>query len=121
MPLDFDIQSTVDQMLAVTKQTAGESGKAAKAVAANFIKNRRDRLELLAELRLDGDLSNEKFASRLEDEKLILEAELNALSVFSKSTAQNVAQSAINIFQTAVVNALPDILKEPPSAPTAHS
>lgn len=116
MPIDFDIQATFDQMLDITKKSAGESGKAAKSVAENFLRNRRDRLELLTELRLAGDLDEAKFASRLEDEKLILEAELNALAVFSKSTAQNVAQSAINIFQSAVVKALPAVLKDPPTA-----
>ena len=116
MAIDFNIQSTIDEMLAATKQTAGESGKAAKSVAANFLKNKRERLELLADLRLTGDISEEKFLSRLQDEKLILEAELNALSVFSKATAQNVAQSAMNIFQSAVVNAIPDVLRDTPTA-----
>lgn len=111
MPINFDLKDTFDQMLSATKQTAGDSGKEAKTVAANFLQNRRERLALLAELRLSGDLPEDKFLSRLEDEKLILEAELNAMAVISKSTAQNTAQSAISIFQTAVIKALPDVLK----------
>lgn len=111
MPIDFDFKDTLDQMLAATKQTAGESGKEAKLVAANFLQNRKERFLLLAELRLTGDLPPDKFASRLEDEKLMLEAELNAMAVISKSTAQNTAQTAIGIFQTAVIKALPEVLK----------
>lgn len=111
MPVDFDLKDTFDEMLAGAKQAAGDGGKEAKGVASRFLKNRKERLQLLAELRLAGDLNDEKFRSRLEDEKLILEAELKAMAVISKSTAQNTAQSVINIFQSAVVKALPEVLR----------
>ena len=111
MPINFDLKNTFDEMLASAKQSAGEGGKEAKGVAKQFLQNRKERLQLLAELRLAGDLPDEKFMSRLEDEKLILEAELKAMAVISKSTAQSTAQSVINIFQSAVVKALPEVLR----------
>ena len=111
MPINFDLKETFDEMLSSVKQVAGDSGKEAKGVALRFLKNRKERLLLLAELRLAGELPDEKFRSRLEDEKLILEAELKAMAVISKSTAQNTAQSVINIFQSAVIKALPEVLR----------
>ncbi len=115
MPTSFDLKETLDQMLDTAKKNAGESGKQAKGVAALFLQNRKERLLLLAELRLSGDLPGDKFTSRLEDEKLILEAELMAMAVISKSTAQNTAQSVIGVFQTAVIKALPEVLKVKPA------
>lgn len=111
MPINFDLKDTFDEMLSSAKQSAGESGKEARGVATRFLQNRKERLQLLAELRLAGDLNDEKFKSRLEDEKLILEAELKAMAVISKSSAQNTAQSVINIFQSAVIKALPEVLR----------
>ena len=110
MPANFDIKQTLDDMLASAKKTAGDGGKEAKGIAAQFLQNRKERLMLLADLRITGDLPDEKFASRLEDEKLILEAELNALAVISRATAQNTAQNVIKVFQSAVINAIPDIV-----------
>ena len=72
MPINFDLKDTFDEMLTSAKETAGESGKEAKGVATRFLQNRKERLQLLAELRLAGDLPEDKFMSRLEDEKLIL-------------------------------------------------
>jgi|GEM_PF-732878 len=112
MPINFDLQDTLDQMLDSTKLAAGTAAKEAKKVAANFLKNRKERLALLAELRLSGDLPGDKFTSRLNDEKLLLEAELNALAVFTKSSAQATAQNVLNIFQSAVLSALPASLKK---------
>lgn len=109
MPVNFDIKQTLDDMLASAKKTAGDSGKEAKGIAARFLQNRKERLMLLADLRLTGDLPDDKFSSRLEDEKLILEAELNALAVISKSTAQHTAQNVIGVFQSAVINAIPNV------------
>ncbi len=111
MPVNFDFKETLDQVLDSAKKNAGESGRKAKGVAENFLQNRKERLLLLAELRLSGDLPDDKFKSRLEDEKLILEAELKAIAVITKFTAQNTAQSFVTIFQSAVLKALPEIAK----------
>ena len=51
---------------------------------------------------ITNKLSQEDFESRLEDEKLILEAELNAVAVVSKAITQNAVNSAINILRIAV-------------------
>ncbi len=106
MPIDFDINEILQQMAAVIKDTVGKQWKEVKVVAAQFLQNRKERLLLLADLRISGDLNHEKFISRVEDEKLIFEAELNALAVVSKAIAQKAANAAINIFEQAVLRAL---------------
>ena len=49
---------------------------------------------------------NEFFVKRLADEKKILESELHALAVISKSMAQKAANAAIDVLENAVFKAI---------------
>ncbi|MEE4284719.1 MAG: hypothetical protein V2I31_01180 [Mariniphaga sp.] len=104
--MNFDINTVLADMSSAVKDTVSENWDETKSVANRFLQNRKERLALLSKLRIEGDLSEEKFKSRLEDEKLILEAELNALEVISKAIAQNAANAAINALEKAVFKAI---------------
>ena len=104
MPLEFDFKKTMDEILETSLKTAGKAGEEAKGVAKKFFENRKERLKLLAELRIDGELSEKRFIGRMEDEKLLLEAELNALAVLTKAKAQQVANGAMNMLQNSVLD-----------------
>lgn len=106
MEINFDIKDILAQMAGVVKDTAAKNWKQVKEVTNQFLQNRKERLQLLAELRIAGDLEDDKFVSRLEDEKLVFEAELNALAVITKALAQRAANAAIDIFEKAVRNAI---------------
>ena len=108
--MKFDINETLDQMLAAIKGSVGENWPQVKATASQFLENKKERLNLLAELRIAGDLSHEKFMSRLEDEKLIAEAELNALKVLSKAMAQDAANAGISVLEKTVKGILDAVL-----------
>ena len=97
-------------MTAAVKKTAEKDWKSIKQVSEQFLQNRKERLALLAELRISGDLTQKRFLSRLEDEKLVLEAELNALAVLSKATAQQAANAAITVLEGAVSKAMGIVL-----------
>lgn len=104
--MSFDFNTVLADMGSAVKDAVADNWNEAKSVTLQFLKNRKERLRLLAQLRIDGDLSEEKFKSRLEDEKLIFEAELNALQVISKAIAQNAANAAINVLEKAVKAAI---------------
>jgi len=104
--MSFNINEVSSDMLLAIKGVAEDSWPSVKSTAAQFLQNRKERLELLAELRIKGEINQEKFESRLLDEKLILEAELNALAVLSKAIAQNAANAAIEILEKAVATAI---------------
>jgi len=106
-PMNFDIENIIKEMLSAITGTVGDHWDEVKSVANQFLQRKKGRLELIAELRITGDLSQEKFESRLMDEKLILEAELNALAVISKAIAQKAANAAINVLMKAVELAIP--------------
>lgn len=108
--MNFDINTVISDMALAIKGEIGENWDKVKATANQFLQNKKERFALLAELRISGDLSQEKFKSRLNDEKLVAEAELNTLAVISKAIAQNAANAAIGVLEKAVKTAIGTIL-----------
>ena len=104
--MSFNINEVSSGMLSAIKGAVAEDWPQVKTTAERFLQNKKERLALLAELRIKGELSQAKFESRLQDEKLILEAELNALAVLSKAIAQNAANAALEILGKAVTAAI---------------
>ncbi len=104
--MSFNMNEVLSDMLSAIKGAVAENWPEVKSTAEQFLQNREERLTLLAELRIKGDISQTKFDSRLLDEKLILEAELNALAVLSKAIAQNAANAALEILGKAVKAAI---------------
>lgn len=108
--MNFDINKVLGDMLAAMKNSLSDNWDEVQGPAKQFLENKKERLKLLSELRISGDLSQEKFESRLEDEKLILEAELNALAVVSKAIAQKAVNAAMDVLSSAVKAAIDIIL-----------
>jgi uncharacterized protein YdaU (DUF1376 family) len=100
--VQFDINETVAQMLAGIKETVEENWPEVKSTLSQFFERRKDRLALLAELRIAKDITEEQFKSRLEDEKDVLAAEMHAIAVITKAIAQKAANTAIDILIKAV-------------------
>ncbi len=100
--MNFDINKVLGDMLAAMKDTVTDNWDEVQGPAKQFLENKKERLQLLSDLRISGDLSQEKFESRLEDEKLIFEAELNALAVISKAIAQKAVNAAMDVLIKAV-------------------
>ena len=108
--MNFDINEVLSQMASAVKDVVADNWSEAKSVVNQFLQNRKERLELLAQLRMSGDLTQKRFESRLEDEKLIAEAEFHAVAVISKATAQEAANAAIKVLTDAVNVAIKGLL-----------
>lgn len=61
---------------------------------------RKERFALLIELYSKGQLSEDSFKSRLEDEKLMLEAELLTIKVISKSVIEEIVNKVLDLVYT---------------------
>lgn len=104
--MNIDINAVVSDMLSAIKGTVEGNWKKVESTVNQFLQNRKERLQLLVQLRIENEIDQDEFDSRLADEKLIIEAELNALAVLSKAIAQNAANAAIAILQKAVKAAI---------------
>lgn len=102
----FDIHEVVAQMIGAIKDTAKENWKVVKNSANGYFQDHKSRLELLASLRLNKQISDEFFKSRIADEEKILESELHSIAIITKAVAQKAANAAIDIFQNAITKAL---------------
>ncbi|HKZ68039.1 MAG TPA: hypothetical protein VJ111_16845 [Chitinophagaceae bacterium] len=98
----FDINEVVAEMVGAVKATVKDDWKLVRETAGTFLQTRKDRLELLASLRLNNEISQKFFLKRLEDEKKILESELHAVAILTKATAQRAANAAIDVLSKAV-------------------
>jgi hypothetical protein len=109
MPLikaQFDIDEVVASMLLGIKDTVEDNWPQVKSILSDFFERRKDRLALLAELRLANDITDEQFDSYVKDEKDVLTAEMHAIAVITKAIAQKAANTAIDILVKAVKGAI---------------
>jgi len=104
--MNLDINAVVTDMLLAIKGTVEGNWGKVESTANQFLQNRKENLELLVQLRIDGEIDQDEFDSRLADEQLVIEAELNALAVLSKAIAQNAANAAIAILGKAAKAAI---------------
>lgn len=102
----FDINEVVAQMLGSIKDTVKDNWNIVKDGANGYFQDHKSRLELFASLRLQKQISQKFFESRLADEEKILESELHSIAIITKAIAQKAANAAIDIFQSAVTKAL---------------
>jgi hypothetical protein len=106
----FNINEVVAEMLAAIKSSVKEDWSIVKEPISGFLQDKKDRLELLTSLRIKKQISVEFFNLRLKDEKKILESELHAIAILTKVAAQNAANAAIDVLQSAVNAAVKKVL-----------
>jgi hypothetical protein len=106
----IDINEIIPQMLDAIKGEVKNDWNLVKGAAAGFLQNKKDRLSFLAALRLNNQISDEDFKQRLKNEELIFEAELHAVALIARVTAQNAANAAIAVLSKAVSTALDIVL-----------
>ena len=98
----INVDEVLTNMLGVIKGTVKEDWRQIKDIATEYLQSRKRRIELLVNLRLNEEISEEFFLARLEDEKVILESELLSISIVSKAIAQKAANAALDVLQKAV-------------------
>jgi len=104
--MNLDINKVMADVLSVLKGTVEKNQDKVESVAKQFVLQNKDTLLMIAQLRLSGELSDEEAKSRIEDQKLVLEAQFNALQVISKAIAQQAANAVLDVLEKAAVAAV---------------
>ena len=108
--MGFDIKTVLGEMLnAVRGVVASEFPKVRECVK-KALAEEEEFLDELAKARLDGEIDDDILAQQLHDEKATLAASLLVCQVLTKKMAQDSANAAIEIFNTAVKAALGSVL-----------
>ena len=105
--MQFDVNETLAGMMGAMQKQFSKDWPLIKSAAHQFLQARILRLALLAELRLTGQLSPAFFAQRMNDEQLLLQSELHAITIVTLAAAQRAARAALQVFTRAVDKALP--------------
>jgi len=104
--MKIEINEILANMLNAMKISVKDDWSIVKKSANTFIQSKKDRLELLAILRISGEISEDFFVKRLEDEKEILASELHSIAIVNKILAQNAANAAFKVLEDVVNTAL---------------
>ena len=102
----LDINEILADMLNAIKISIKDDWAIVKKSANNFIQSKKDRLELLANMRISGEISESFFEKRLIDEKEMLASELHSIAIVNKVVAQNAANAAIKVLENVITTAL---------------
>lgn len=103
----FDIDETLAGMLAAIRASVADDWSLVRETAADFLDSRKARLDLLADMRLQGEVDDAFVRARLDDERIVLESELHAISILTKAAAQRAANAAVDVLMEAIQKALP--------------
>ena len=104
--MSFNIDTTLEDMAAAVKAIVVKDRNKIKGYAKQIFDEEKQTLNQIALLRLSGQITDEEFQSEIEDEKDTVRAQLLALKVLNKATAQKAANAALNVLYKAVIAAL---------------
>lgn len=104
--MSFNIDSTLKDMAAAVEGIVDKDQHKIGDYAKKIFDEEKQTLNQIALLRLGGQITDEEFQSELEDEKDTVRAQLLALKVLSKATAQKAANAALDVLYKSVIAAL---------------
>jgi len=108
--MDININEIVADMMSAIKGSVNQDWPLVRSSVDTYFSLRKQRLELLANMRISHQITEEFFNLRIQDEKSILESELHSINVMSKVMSQNAANAAIDVFHKAVLAILKVVL-----------
>ena len=108
--MSLDINQVFADVVGAIKGEVKDDWSIVKDATNGFLISKQGRIELLIDLRINNEITDEFFKKRLADEKDILQSELSAVALISKVTAQNAANAALNVLQKAVETAIGTVL-----------
>lgn len=104
--MSFDFESTFKKMIDAAKSKLLEDSEEIQNQMKDILEDEKERLKLIAEIKLDLTATDEEFDVALKNEKLVLESSAFALEIQVKATAQQAINAAINVLNTALKYAL---------------
>lgn len=98
----FDVQSALSSMSDAIKSVMGAYWAEIEEPTNAMLERRKERLELLASMKVSAQIDEEEFQARLLDEARLLEANIHVLTVRGKVVARRAAVAAMKSFEAAL-------------------
>jgi len=104
--MSFNINNVINDMVSAMKNSVESDAEDISGYAQQVLQGEKETLQELAELRLNGQITDEELKSELQDEKDTVEAQMLALVVMNKAMIQKAANAAMDVLFKAVKTAL---------------
>lgn len=104
--MKFNIDDIINDMLGGAKDVIKSDWKNIKQTAELFFEQKKKRIGMIANFRLQNEIDDKELVSFLNDEKLLLASEIAALKIITKAMAQKAANAALDILYAAINKAL---------------
>lgn len=104
--MNFDIQTFSATALASLKEFLGEDWNKVKDTAIQFFEEKQERLQELADLRLQGEIDDNFLLDRVKDEGDIFVSEAAALETMGAANAEKILQTIGNILLNTLLTLL---------------
>jgi hypothetical protein len=102
--MNFDLKETAEAMQAAFKGAVGEHWKDASGLVGQMLKGYERRMLLLAKAVEAGEITLDEVPAHLDDQRLIWEAQMEAIKTLSKAIAQKAVNAALDVLYTALKN-----------------
>jgi hypothetical protein len=102
----FNIDKTMGDMFDAMSGSISEKSPEIEACLKQALEVQKDALAKISLARIVNEINDDEVTSQLEDEKVALEVALLACSVKSKGIAQDATDASINVFKSAIIEAI---------------
>ncbi len=103
--MSFEFEETFKSMIDAAQTEFRDDSEKIRDQIKAILEDEKERLRLIAAIKLDTTATNEEFTTALENEKVVLENATLALEIQLRATAQQAINAAINVFNNALKTA----------------
>jgi len=104
--MSFDFDLTFDSMVDAARTELLEDTEQIRNQMKKILEDEKDRLKLIAAIKLDPTATEAEFDVALENEKDVLKNAALAFEIQVRATAQQAINAAINVLNTALNTAI---------------
>ncbi len=104
--MSFDFEATFKSMVDAAQTELKEDTVQIRNKMKQILEDEKDRLKLIAAIKLDPTATKAEFDVALENEKDVLKNATLALEIQVQATAQQAINAAINVLNTALNTAI---------------
>lgn len=108
--MDIDFDALIDGLTNVIQGSLESDLPQIREYAKKIVEEEKETLQLLANLRLNGEISDDQFKSELEDQKGIVKNQLLAIGAMSTAAAQKATNAAIKFLTETVLATVKAVL-----------
>lgn len=104
--MSFDFEATFKSMVNAAQTELLEDTEQIRSQMKQILEDEKERLKLIAAIKLDPTATDAEYDVALENEKDVLENAALALEIQVRATAQQAINAAINVLNTALNTAI---------------